>query len=504
MSDEQVTAPGVESAGVASTAAGAPPRSLAAHVSTCPAGRKRWAVAAETSFLAASDAAGLVLAWVSAYFTWAGPVLHQPGLVYLELLPLLPLVLLAYAEGGLYPGFGLGAVVILRRLELRTSFVYFTLAAITYALKLPHRHSRVTFALAWTLSLLLVPFLRFALLGLTRRLSWWGEPAVVIGSGALAERTIASLAGALSLGYRPVGVLAVNGGEAPGEVAGVPLLGDVSRARELADAGIRVALVAWPGGSEGSELVARLQGVFRHVVVVRDFENLPVEGLEVRNLGQVFGVEFSNQLLRRRQRFIKRSVDLLLGTAGLLLAAPVLLLVALLVKLSSRGPAFFAQRRVGLRGKSIRIFKLRTMVENAESALEDYLHANPDARREWENGFKLANDPRLIPRLGRLLRRFSIDELPQLANVLKGDMSLVGPRPFPDYHLASFPREFRTLRSQVRPGITGLWQVMVRSRGGLDEQQAYDTYYIRNWSVFMDLYLLARTFATVLSGRGAY
>jgi Undecaprenyl-phosphate galactose phosphotransferase WbaP len=491
-------APARSSAVPTPTEPGAATRSLAGLA------RRRWAVAAETALLAASDATGLVLSAVIAFYLWASPVLHQPGSVYLELLSVLPLVLLAYGEGGLYPGFGLGAVVILRRLSLRTSFVYFTLAAITYALKLQHRHSRVTFALAWALSLLLVPLLRFALLGLIRRLAWWGEPAVVVGSGELAERTITSLSGALSLGYRPVAVLTVNGDDAPGEVAGVPVVGRVARAGELAGAGIHVALLAWPATGEGSDLVSSLQALFRHVVVVRDFENLPVEGLEVRNLGRVFGVEFSNQLLRRRQRLIKRSVDLTLGTLGTLLALPVLLLAALLVRLSSRGGAFFSQSRAGLHGKRIRVFKLRTMVENAERLLEEHLESDAKARLEWENGFKLANDPRLIPVLGRLLRRFSIDELPQLLNVLKGDMSLVGPRPFPDYHLASFPEEFRSLRAQVRPGITGLWQVMVRSSGGLEEQQAYDTYYIRNWSIWMDLYLLARTVAAVVSGRGAY
>ena len=469
-----------------------------------PVTRRRGTVAAETTLLAASDTAGLILAVVIAFYLWAGPVLHQPGRVYLELLPLLPLVLLAYAEGGLYPGFGLGAVVILRRISLRTSFVYFSLAAVTYAFKLPHRHSRVTFTLAWVLSLLLVPLLRFAALGLTRRLLWWGEPAVVVGSGELAERTITSLAGALSLGYRTVGVLTAKGSGGQESVCGVPVLGDVSRADEIAASGVRVALLAWPAGGEGSELVARLQGIFRHVLVVRDFENMPVEGLEVRNLGRVFGVEVTNQLLRRPQRTIKRSVDLVLGAVGLLLALPVLLVAALLVRLSSRGPVLFAQERIGRHGKTIRIYKLRTMVEDAERVLEEHLATDCAARREWEEGFKLANDPRLVPRLGRLLRRFSIDELPQLLNVLKGDMSLVGPRPFPAYHLASFPAEFRALREQVRPGITGMWQVMVRSRGGLEEQQAYDTYYIRNWSLFMDVYLLSRTVFAVLSGRGAY
>jgi Undecaprenyl-phosphate galactose phosphotransferase WbaP len=468
------------------------------------AGRRRWAVVGETLLLSGSDAAGLFLAVTAAFWLWAGPVLGQPGAIYLEWLPLLPLVLLAYAEGGLYPGFGLGAVVILRTLSLRTSFVFITLAATTYALKLAHRHSRVTFALAWVLALVLVPLLRFALLGLTRRLAWWGEPAVVVGTGELAARTVDSLGGALSLGYRPVVALHVNGGTPPTAVAGVPVIGDVGLARAVAAAGVRVALVAWPGSGEGSQLVASLQGLYRHVVVVRDFEDLPVEGLEVRNLGRVFGVEFSNQLLRRRQRAVKRTVDLLLAAIGLVVALPLVLLGALAVVVASPGWPFFAHERVGPRGRRIRVWKLRTMVPDAERRLEALLASDDAAAAEWTRGHKLANDPRLIPVVGHLLRRFSIDELPQLANVLKGDMSLVGPRPFPPYHEQRFDAVFRRLRGEVRPGITGLWQVMVRSEGGLDEQQAYDSYYIRNWSIWMDLYLLGRTVAAVFSGRGAY
>jgi lipopolysaccharide/colanic/teichoic acid biosynthesis glycosyltransferase len=125
-------------------------------------------------------------------------------------------------------------------------------------------------------------------------------------------------------------------------------------------------------------------------------------------------------------------------------------------------------------------------------------------REEWQTRYKLRDDPRLIPVVGRLFRRFSIDELPQLWTVLKGEMSLVGPRPFPDYHLREFPPAFVELRQRVRPGITGLWQIAVRSDGGTSEQEAYDSYYIRNWSVWMDLYILSRTLAAVVSGRGAF
>jgi len=143
-------------------------------------------------------------------------------------------------------------------------------------------------------------------------------------------------------------------------------------------------------------------------------------------------------------------------------------------------------------------------VPGAEEKLEKAMEDDPALREEWRERMKLRDDPRLVPGVGRFLRRWSLDELPQLWSVVRGDMSLVGPRPFPDYHLDQFSAKFRELRQRVRPGITGLWQVNVRSAGALDLQVAHDTYYIRNWSIWLDLYLLARTVGAVLRGRGAY
>ncbi|HNX51045.1 MAG TPA: hypothetical protein PKL08_12835, partial [Thermoanaerobaculaceae bacterium] len=252
--------------------------------------RRLWAVVTEVAMLAGGDGLALLLAGTAAFHLWARPVLGQPAAVYLELLPLLPLVLLVYAEGGLYPGFGLGAVTTLRRATMRTSLVFFLLAAVTYAFKLPHRHSRVTFALAWILALVAVPAVRFLLLAGVRRLAWWGEPVLMVGGGAVAARTVRSLRGALSLGYRPVAVLTLPGEEALDAIEGVPIRGGVDAAPPFAAAGIRVVVVAWSSDYDGASLIARLQQLFRHVVVVRDFEDLPVEGIEVRNLGTVFGV----------------------------------------------------------------------------------------------------------------------------------------------------------------------------------------------------------------------
>jgi Undecaprenyl-phosphate galactose phosphotransferase WbaP len=424
--------------------------------------------------------------------------------MYLDLLPLVGLFIAGYARAGLYPGLGLGPVETLRRLSFVTTFGFLVLAAFSFALKLPHLYSRVTFLLAFVLSLALVPLGRLALFSAARHWRWWAEPVVVIGTGRRAARAIRGIKQSSHLGYRPVAVLTSDAAAAAeGTLEDVPIAGGLEQAPALSASGIRVALLEIEQ-MQTRAVLDRLQQTFQHVILLREFDDLPVEGLQVRNLGSLVGIEYTNNLLRPGNQAVKRALDLVLAGAALILALPVIAIAALLVRLIDGGPVIFHQQRAGLAGRRFSVPKIRTMRRDADQRLEEYLNANPGLREEWAGRYKLRHDPRLIPGVGRLFRRFSIDELPQLWAVMAGDMSLVGPRPFPDYHLEQFSASFLELRQRVRPGITGVWQVTIRSDGGPEDQEAFDTYYIRNWSVWFDLYVLGRTIAAVASGRGAY
>jgi lipopolysaccharide/colanic/teichoic acid biosynthesis glycosyltransferase len=177
-------------------------------------------------------------------------------------------------------------------------------------------------------------------------------------------------------------------------------------------------------------------------------------------------------------------------------------IAAILVRLESRGPILLANERVGMGGRKFKAWKLRSMVVNGDEVLKKHFERHPEALVEWQATQKLKNDPR-VTRVGKIIRKASIDELPQLWNVLIGEMSLVGPRPMLEKQVALYGSGFESYR-RVRPGITGLWQISGRNHLTFSERASLDSYTIRNWSVWMDIYILARTISVVLTANGAY
>lgn len=245
-----------------------------------------------------------------------------------------------------------------------------------------------------------------------------------------------------------------------------------------------------------------LQSVFPQLLFVNPSPSSIKVGASVVSWGICDGLKVEDALLMPGRRSVKRLLDILVTLAALFVLGPVLLIIALLVRATSAGPIVFGHTRIGYKGKLFKAWKFRTMVENADEVLKDYLAAHPELRQEWELNQKLKHDPR-ITRLGKILRKTSLDELPQLFNVLWGEMSLVGPRPIVNAEIVKYGSSFANYL-RVVPGITGLWQISGRNNTTYAERLKYDSYYVHNWSPWLDYYILLRTVKTVLKCEGAY
>jgi Undecaprenyl-phosphate galactose phosphotransferase WbaP len=334
------------------------------------------------------------------------------------------------------------------------------------------------------------------------RLDLWGAPTALVGCNSHNKRLAHLLLQQPALGLNPVGFVTVCP-EVPSDPTFPLSFIGTSRHPFAAQAQIEVAIFSSADDlakvtSESQEWVSSYE-----VLLLEDVHDLQSLWLRTRMLGFAVGLEIRRDLWVRHKQLIKRLMDVVFAIPLAVLAWPIIAILGLAIKIVDPGPAFYTQERIGRNGKSLQTLKLRTMYADAEQRLNEHLGKNPQARVEWERYFKLSEDPRVLPTIGHFMRRTSLDELPQLWNVIRGDMALVGPRPFPAYHLERFDREFRATRASVFPGITGMWQVSSRSDGDLEVQRAQDLFYIRNWSIWLDIYILLQTVVVVVSGRGA-
>jgi Undecaprenyl-phosphate galactose phosphotransferase WbaP len=424
--------------------------------------------------------------------------------VYWRLWPLLGLFPAAYALFGLYPGVVLSPVAELRTTSYSTTLVFLVLGALTFLLRNPGIYSRLAFFGAWVACLVVVPLLRSATRAAVANRPWWGYRVVVMGASGPGEAILRKLARHPEIGLRPVAAFDDNVPRGT-VIHGITVRGPVSSAPAFAKAAnITRAIVALQDVPM-PDMVALLDThaeTFSSVFVVPKLHGLSSIGVETRDLSRVLALEMRKNLLMAGPRAAKRLLDLACSLLLLVCLSPLLALIALLTKLESPGKVLYRQSRVGLDCEKFWVWKFRTMRVNSEQMLAGYLAKNPEAAEEWRRGQKLRNDPR-VTRLGRILRKASLDELPQLLNVVRGEMSLVGPRPIVDSEIQKYGSSFALYR-QVIPGLTGLWQVSGRNLRSYDERVELDTYYVRNWSPWLDIYLLARTIKVVVTGYGAY
>ncbi|TVP65149.1 MAG: undecaprenyl-phosphate galactose phosphotransferase WbaP [Leptolyngbya sp. LCM1.Bin17] len=454
--------------------------------------------------LAVSDALALGLAGaISVYLRLAFDGQYAPAL-YGQLWPILGVFLLAYAVAGLYPAVGVSPVDELRRICLSTTFTYLVLGAGLFLTREGETYSRGVFLMAWLLSLVAVLLGRLLVRQLWARQGWWGYPVLVLGAGQTGKLVIQSLHHQPGFGLKPVAVLDDDATKR-GDLGGVPVLGPLSAAPMIARRlEISYAIVAMPGLQRERllQILAQYGHRFPHLLMIPDLFGVASLWVSPKDLGGMLGLEIRQQLLLPGPRMAKALLDLVLTVVVGLGLLPVLAAIALLVRLDSPGPIFYGHRRLGRDGRTFVAWKFRTMVNNADQVLEAYLMANPELRSQWERDHKLRYDPR-ITRLGRWLRHSSLDELPQLWNVLRGEMSLVGPRPIVRDEIVRYADKY-DLYTKVLPGVTGLWQVSGRNNVSYQERVNLDAYYVRNWSVWLDIYILLRTIWVVMVGDGAY
>jgi Undecaprenyl-phosphate galactose phosphotransferase WbaP len=419
---------------------------------------------------------------------------------WLPLWPLLPLFLIVYWLFDSYPGISVNSVDEIRRVVLANTTV-FLFVLVMFALHHLSTRSLFLCLAACIGASFVILATRTTVRGFGSRFVWWGYPVVLFGSGAVALSVLRKLTSQPHLGLRPVAV--VTDRVVRMEMAGVPVYRSEYLNR-LACSGVRHAIVAAPelSQSEFAEVLERGSDAFPHLILIPNTEFIWRVGSYTRDLMGILGVHVHNNLLSRGSRIAKRMIDLTCATALAILLLPIIAVISLFVAVESGFPVFYSQERLGHGGQTFHIWKFRTMVRNSAEVLEQCLANRPELRQEWTENRKLRKDPRLT-RVGGVLRKASLDELPQLWNVIKGDMSLVGPRPIIDAEVVKYQESY-SLYTKITPGLTGLWQVSGRNSTTYAERVAFDTYYVRNWSVWMDVYLLAKTVSVVLTGRGAY
>jgi Undecaprenyl-phosphate galactose phosphotransferase WbaP len=347
-------------------------------------------------------------------------------------------------------------------------------------------------------------YIEAATRGLLLYVGLWGAPTVIIGAADDCRKLAHLLARKPELGLKPTGLIATA--DAGDSAAPLPLpvigtTGDFGSIRLRAE--VEVAIFATAEGLASMPRDCRAFAPSCRFMLLQNIYNVQSPWVRTRAVDTMTGFEIRRNHCSRRNRLLKRSFDLLLAIPAALLALPPVALAALIIKLVDPGPAFYVQKRIGHNGRIVNILKLRTMYADSERLLDEHLRSDPQARAEWQRFFKLRHDPRILPVIGNFIRRSSADELPQLWNVICGDMSLVGPRPLPAYHAERFDEEFRSLRASVLPGITGLWQVSSRSDGDLEILREQDLFYVRNWSHWLDFYILMQTVPAVLGAKGA-
>ncbi len=438
---------------------------------------------------------------------------HLPDLVtdwaYIKIFIVLGITMaVLFYRKGLYPGVGLHYVDELSHIVSTWSVAFLVLIAMMFALQTTLYYSRLVLAMTALLSLFFIPLGRYWVRRSLIHLKLWGEPVAIIGdlrNPQKAKKLADYFMTNLQLGIRPVALLNYNHTPAAGKASDTCPAINVCRAKLFArNLSLKTVLIMVEDLNDINKLVNAYRFIFPRVILVRDqTSEYGLNNLKSLDFMDVLGLQVKNNLLNASTQFWKRVMDLAACSLASLLLAPLLGVIAVLIKLDSGGRIFYRQLRVGRDGRAFSLIKFRTMFQNnADQILKDALKSDPALQQEWDTFQKVKNDPRLT-RVGKVLRRFSLDELPQLWNILRGEMSLVGPRPIMLNQRKLYGESIQDY-IRVTPGITGLWQVSGRNETTFARRAALDIEYIQRWSQWLDIYIMLKTIKVVLWREGAY
>ena len=414
---------------------------------------------------------------------------------------IVPIWLIVAVGFKLYPGWGLRAVEELRRQTLSLGIVFSLSVILLFWLQMGTETSRFSMTVAFVLALFIVPGIRKVVKSLLIRSGQYGLPVVIYGAEQEGRDLVRHLDAEKGLGYKPIAFLDDHPSYWGASIKGIPVFGDTNLV--LPEAQVAILAMNNVEPEYRQHLLEGPLSYYRNVIIIPDLRELPSLWVGTVDMGGTLGLKISMNLADPIARFTKRSFDLVSTILTSIFWVPLVGVIASLIWLGDRKNPFFLQTRVGHRGQEFKTWKFSTMVTNAEDVLADAMAADPELRAEWEKDFKLKKDPR-ITTLGHFLRKFSLDEIPQLINVFLGQMSLAGPRPLPAYHDDELEPRIRAMRRRVRSGITGMWQVSGRSDAGTHGMELFDSYYVRNWSIWLDIVILVRTISAVLRSSGAY
>ncbi len=430
----------------------------------------------------------------------------------------IPFIMIIFACVGLYPGIMIPPTEEIKKFSTAT---FFSFVAISLTIFIPKSENLFTiyiikdsndfalcaaFCLAFIFATFLLPSFREFAKRCIQHKKWWGVPAVIYCTDSSAEFIVERLLKNKYLGYKPAIIIdsALPKPKNDEDVIStnnyrdIPIFPECNQVLQIIKTkNIKTAIMSDYHGD-----YSLVMSSYRYTINVSKRQNSFTSNQHIKDIAGIIGFASTHNLTFKSNLFIKRLIDIFLILLFSPILIPVFIILMFLTKVTSRGPIFYGHKRVGQNGKEFKCWKFRSMCIDADKKLAEILANNPQMRAEWEKDRKFTNDPR-VTKFGKFLRKTSLDELPQLINILIGQMSFVGPRPVTAPELDRYG-EYKDFVLSVTPGLSGMWQTSGRSDTEYEERIALDLYYIQNWSIWLDIWILIKTVYVVLKGRGAY